>query len=988
MEESRRLAAPFQQQQQPMVNKNQPFSSLSTASYFGGDAFGGDDPFQFAKPASTHYNNSQIITNVNPQTVNFMPSSQQQPPPTVAINQKPASISTFSPVQDKQFFSNTPVSTINVLPTPPTVDQKVDGETNFLTTSNDNIISVANTTSSHAGLTEQLSPTNVIATEDNMKSIGGEFSSLPTSGKDQLTNVSENPQLYHYSCSNPGSQPESSIYHSDVPSAPMSLPAFPTVQQHHTTEGSSISNITGTFTNADLPLSSALQPGSISQPIVQSSVQDNKESLPHYNLITNADISTGYGFSDMPSHSSSAANLSSLCSTPVDGRTNADFFELDQQSLGVLSTTSVNDSAPFTNSGYKDVSSTSEQLQVKPPNNAGMVDQDVTLTAAVLQPPETGLVLQANNTTNTISTLMDFPTNITFSTVPPSAVTSHTDANKSNNTVSMVSTQVTNLSTNVTQTTNNVEVFSTTTSTSTVRVSHSVPLIQSSTSNDIYKHQDVHNVQGEMKTSSTAVTDKRQQTSDAIEQQFLISPVTQSPTSAFVEYSLTSGEKHDNQLHTSSGTQSVSSLLDCPDTSILASPYKIVLPSSKAVDEEKLLSQTTRMQESNKVLSSKQTTAVTTSADVQVAAIPKISPARNTVPVTQANMTSTPKHKDNHDPLVTTPLVQQQELQQRHTETNEQQKRDYKDPTSLPPPTRQQEHEQSYHHQHHHSHHHHLDHQSQYDFDYRHSRGGGHYMEDDRGYYPPSRPHSRIPYDYYHPHPHDDYYYYRGRPEHHRDYGDDPYYYEDSRYYQERDSYYGREHPRYYDWEQSRYHDVRHPGTYGDYSEYPRSREVYDDRRMHDQDSYRYYQHPHHRAQKYYQSEGPRYPDQKENINRTDQSYVHQSHTQPLETTVAPPEASTIYGPRDHFEVSQVYNEENLHAHSSYIDTEYLGQYHEQYPEQYPDQYPSQYYGEQHQQYDQVDTVYTNEENYYEQQQQVQQELPIHPVERELPKSV
>ena len=142
MEESRRLAASFHQQQQLMASKNQPFSSLSTASYFGSDSFG-DDPFQFAKPpASTHYNNSQIITNVNPQTVDFLSSSQQQSPPTAATNQEPASISTFSPVQDKQFFSNAAVPTTNILPTLPIVDQKTHGEANSLTASSN--ISVAN----------------------------------------------------------------------------------------------------------------------------------------------------------------------------------------------------------------------------------------------------------------------------------------------------------------------------------------------------------------------------------------------------------------------------------------------------------------------------------------------------------------------------------------------------------------------------------------------------------------------------------------------------------------------------------------------------------------------------------------------------------------------------------------------------------------------------------------------------------------------------
>lgn len=977
MEESQGLAASFQQPPPQMASQGQPFSSLSTASYFGGNAFGEDDPFQFAKPpASMHYGNNSQVADVNSQVGNFV-LSQQEPP-----KQGPVLVPTFSPVQDKQFFSNAMGSTTNMLPPPSTVDLKFNEEINPPKVSSDNDISVANTASSGGDLAEQYSSTNVAPDEDDKPPSGG--SSLPlTSDKDQPASVSGNPQVYFhsYSNSNPNSQPQSSVYQPDMSSGPTSLPAFSTTQQQYTVDGGNVSSITGTFTNADLPLSSVLQSGPMPRPSVLSSVQDGKE-LPHSTLLTNADISAGHGFGGMPSHSSSAANLSSLSSTPVDGRTNADFCELDQQLPGAPPTNYVNNLGPPTNAGYQNIPE-QQQLQLGMPSTTGLApEQTVTMTTAMFQPPEAGLVLQTNTEFDQKAlTLINPPS----STVPPSllAVTSQEGINKSSSDiVSVVPAQVTNIPTSVTvssQTSSNFEVLSTTAST--VSVTDSMPSMKPSTSKD----QDVHNVHEEMKAR---VTDNGQH-GDVIEQQFLTSPVAQSPTSAFVEYSAASSEKPDHQLNMSSGTQSVSSLLDCPDTSILASPYKIVLPSPKTVEEKQSFvppHTSTTMQKSVTVSSDQQVTAVSTSAPVLMTATPKTYPAVSTLPVTLATMTSTPKQKDTHDSLPSSaaPLVQQQEPQQKYTVSGEQHRREYEDARPLLPPARQQEQEQSYHHHRHY----HPDHQ--YDYDYRHGRGGGsgHYMEDDRGYYPPSRPHSRIPYDYYHPH--DDYYYYRGRPEHYRDYVDDSYYYEDSRYYQERDSYYGREkdpyygreRDPYYGREQPRYHDSRHPITYSDYPEYSRSRDFYDDRRMREPDSYRYYQqHPDRHAQYYYGEEG-RYPEQKENIDRTSQSHVH---TQPLETTVAPPEASTIYGPRDHFETSQVYNEETSHAQPSYVDAEYPGQYPERYPDQYPDhyseQYHSQYYGGQQQYEDQVDNAYTNEEGYYEEQKQVQQEYPV---EREL----
>ena len=967
MEESKGLSASFQQQP-PMASQGQTFS-LSTSLYFGSNTFGEDDPFQFAKPPpTTQYNNSQIGADVNSQVGNFIPSL---PAPPVATNQEPISMSTFSPVQDKQFFTNAAMPSTNMVPPISTVDPKGSSQQDETPLSLSSDINVASTNDIPSNDSEQVPSTNVPVSKDDKNLPGGEFSVLPASGNEQSTNVTDKPHLQHCSYSNPGSQPESFTHHSDVSSGPMSLPAYPsTMQQQYTTEG--INNaggtITGTFTNADLPLSSMLQPGAIAQPIVHSLVQDNKELLPNSNVLTNADISAGFG--GVPSHSSSA-NLSSLCSTPVDVRTNAAFFESDQQPSGALPTTSASNLGPPTNADYTDVPN--EQLQFRPPSNAGMTDQAVVTTTNLFQPSETGPVLQTN--TEFSNRVMQPPSNISFSVGPPS----QTDTDKISSTI--IPPQVTSVSTNVvmsSQTVSNVNVLSTTLSA--MVVSSSIPLTQPST----VKHQNAHTVKGEMKTASTAVVYSAQY-GDTVEQQFLTSPVTQSPTSAFVEYSGSSSEKHDNQLHMSSGKQSVSSLLDCPDTSILASPYKIVLPSPKTVEEKQTSfpPQTITMPEDAKVSLSGQMTAVTTSASVHVAATPKTDPVRSTLPVTQATMTSTPKQKDTHDtlPSVAPPLLHQQEPQERYSGNNEQ--RDFKDTSSLPPPpppslTRQQEHEQSYHsHQYHHA-----DYQSQYDYDYRHSRAPGHYMEDDRGYYPPSRPHSRIPYDYYHPHPHDDYYYYRGRPEYYQDYADDPYYYEDSRYYQDRDAYHGREQLRYRDYEQPRYHDSRHPIGYDSYSEYPRGREGHADRRMREPDSYRYHQH-HYYGEKYYHGETSHYPKQRENVDRTDQSYVKQSHNQPLETTVAPPEASTIYGPRDHFEASQFYNEETLHAQPSYVDSEYSGQYPEQYPEQYPDQYPEQYpdqypsqypdqypdqyHMEQHRYGDQVDTAYTNEETYYEQ---------------------
>ena len=979
MEELKGLSASFQQQP-PMASQGQP---LSTASYFGSNTFGEDDPFQFAKPPPTiQYINSRIGADVNSQVGNFIPPQPGLPP--VTTSQEPISTSIFSPVQDKQFFSNATMPPTNMVPPISTVDPKASlqqDETPSSLSSDVNVASSNDIPSSDTGLTEQVSSTSVPVFKDNKDLPRGEFSVLPASGNDQSTSVTEKPHLQHCSYSNPGSQPESFVHHSDVSSGPMSLPAYSsTVYQQYTTEGinNASSTITGTFTNADLPLSSMLQPGPVSQPIVHSLVQDSKELLLNSNVLTNADISAGFG--GMPSHSSSA-NLSSLCSTPVDVRTNAAFFESDQQLSGAPPTVSASNLGPPTNADYTDVPN--EQLQLRPPSNAGMTDQAVVMTTNLFQPSETGPVLQTN--TEFGNRVMEPPSNISFSVGPPS----QTDTDKIGS--NTIPPQVTSVSANVvmsSQTISNVNALSATLST--IVVSSSIPVTQSSTVN----HQDAHTIKEEMKTASTAVVYSAQY-GDSVEQQFLTSPVTQSPTSAFVEYSGSNSEKrdnHDNQLHTSSGKQSVSSLLDCPDTSILTSPYKIVLPSPKTVEEKSVPPQTITVSEDAKVSLSGQMTAVTTSASTHVAATPKTDPVSSTLPVTQATMTSTPKQKDTHNtlPSVAPPLL---EHQQRYSENNEQ--RDFKDTSSLPPPvTRQQEHEQSYHsHQYHHA-----DHQSQYDYDYHHSRvpaGGGHYMEDDRGYYPPSRPHSRMPYDYYHPHPHshDDYYYYRGRPEYYRDYVDDPYYYEDSRYYQDRDSYHGREQLRYRDYEQPRYRDSRHPVGYDSYSEYPRGREGYADRRMREPDSYRYHQHHYHyHGEKYYHGETSHYPEQKENVDRTDHSYVKQ---QPSEATVAPPEASTIYGPRDHFEASQFYNEETLHAQPSYVDSEYSGQYPEQYPDQYPeqypdqypsqypDQYPDQYHMEQHQYRDQVDTVYANEETYYE-QQPVEQESLVHPVEREL----
>ena len=996
MEESKGLAASFQQQP-PVASQDQTVSSFSTASYFGSNSFGENDPFQFAKPpaASTHYGHSQIVTDVKSQVENFVPS--QQDPPTVTTQQEPISMSTISPVNDKQFFTNATVPNANVLVPGPTADLKTslpqDEEINPpLTTSTDNTITVTSTFSNDTGLTEQLSSANITAKDKNNPSGAEVFSITTSTSVGQLTNVSENHQLHHSSYSHPGSRSESSLHRLDVSSGPVSLPAFPT--QQYTTEVSSAVGITGTLTNADIPLPSMLQAGPIPQPNAHSLVQDGKETNST-TLLTNADISTGHGFGGMPSHSSSGANLSSLCSTPIEARTNADLVELDQQVFGAPPTTSASNLGPPTNADYKNMSNEQLQLQFKPPGTTGVSGQHVIMTTAVLQSHESGQAVQTNAIFgNTASEMMDPSSNVNFSVGPPSQM----DSDKSSNATSMVSTQVTNVSTSVamsSQTTSSFEVFSTTTtSTAAMSVSHSLPLTQSSAG----KHQDTGHVQGEMKTS-TVVADNVQN-GDAIEKEFLTSPVAQSPTSAFVEYSATNSEKHDNQLHVSSGTQSVSSLLDCPDTSILASPYKIVLPSPKTVEETQssLPPQATRMLESVRVTSSEQTMTIATSAAVHIADTPKTDPAGSTLPVTQANMTSTPKQRVTQDdlPAVVPPLARQQEPQQRYTGSSEQQhKRDFKDTSSLPPPpTRQQEHDPSYQYLQRHHHHHHVDHQSRYDYDYRHSRGsefnhgGGQYMEDDRGYYPPSRPHSRVPYDYYHSHPQDDYYYYRGRSEYYRDYVDDPYYYEDSRYYHERDPYHGREQPPYYDREQPRYHDARHPVAYDNYS---RGREPYADRSMRGPDSYRYYQH---QAQKYYHGEGPHHPDQKENVDKSDRSYVHHSRTQLLEeSTVAPPEASAICGPRDHFEASQVYSEETSHVLPSYTDSEYYGhypeqyteqypeQYTEQYPEQYPDQYPEHYPVEQQ---DQVDTVYANEETYYEQQQPVEQELPVHPVEREL----
>ena len=1014
MEESKGLATSFQPQP-PMTTQGQPCSSLSTATYFGSNTFGGDDPFQFTNPStSTQYTNSHSVTDVNSQVGNYFMPSQQDPPPPAATKQESVSMSTFSPVQDKQFFPTAAIPNTNISPPVPIVDQKMLPQNEDVNppsvTSSDNAISITSTVSSDTGLPEQHPHVSDTATMHNDKPSGGEFFSSLASGKGQQTNATGNPQLYHCSYSNPGSQPESSVHHSDVPSGPLSLPAFPIAQQQYTTEVSSVGTITGTFTNADLPLSSMLQSGPIPQPTL-----DNKELLPNSMIITNADIP---GFGSMPSHSSSTANLSSLCSTPVDAKTNADFFELDQQMSGVPSATSVCNSGPLTNADYKDVASELKQFQL--PSTTGVLGQGVVMTTTVFQPSETGQALQTNTEfDNKASGMMDPPSNVHFSVGSPSQMDAERSSNASNVFPTQVTnvvapTQVINVNSDVVslQTTRNLEVVSSTI-TSTVSVSQSMPLALSTNSKP----------RGEVKTL-TAVVDNAQH-ADAIEQQFLTSPVTQSPTSAFVEYSVTNNGKHENTLHVSSGTQSVSSLLDCPDTSILSSPYKIVLPSPNAVEEKQssFPPRSTRMPENIKVSSNEQTASVTTSTAVHITAAPKTNPARgSTLPVTQATMTSTPKQKGTQDmyPAGAAPSGQQQESQQRYTGNIEQHKRDFKDTSSLPPPARQQEHDTSYHHQHR-DHHHHVDHQSQYDYDYRHSRGsevghaGGHYIEDDRGYYPPSRPHSRMPYDYYHPHPHNDYYYYRGRSDYYRDHMDDPYYYEDSRYYHERDAYHGRdpyhgrEQSRYYDRDQPRYRDARH---YDNYPEYSHSREIYDDRRMQDPDAYRYHQPPQHRVQKRYYGEESHYP---ENVDdRTDQSYVQQPHTQPLETSVAPPEASTIYGPRDHFEASQVYNEETLHVQSSYMDNENSGryqypeQYSERYPEHYPEQYPERYperysehyperyseqypdqypeqYPEQQQHYeDQADTVCANEETYYE--QPPVEELPVHPVERELNK--
>ena len=1007
MEEVNGLAASFQQQP-PMTTQGQPSSSVSTAAYFGSNAFGEDDPFQFTNPpASTQYTNSHIVTDMSSQVGNYHIPSQQDPP-AVTTKQEPVSMAAFSPVQDKQFFPTAAIPNTNILPPVSMSDQKTipqDEDINCsLTANNDNTVSITSTASSDTSLTEQHYQASVSAAVDYEKLSGGEFFASLSSGKGQQTNVSGNPQLHHCSHSHPGSQPESSGHLSDVPTAPLSLPAFPMVQQQYATDVGNVGTVTGTFTNADLPLSSMLQSGPMPQPTL---AQDSKELLPNSTLITNADIP---GLGSMPSHSSSAANLSSLCSTPVDARTNADFSELDQQLPGAPPTTSICNSAGIlTNADYKNVPSELKQFQ--PSSTTGILSQGVVMTTAVFQPSETSQVLQMNTEfDNKASEMMDPPSSVHFSVGSPSQL----DAGRSTNATNAVPTQVTNVDSDVVslQTTKNLEVVST--NTSTVSASHSMPLLLPATSKS----------QVEVKTL-TAIVDSAQH-GDTIEQQFLTSPVTQSPTSAFVEYSVTNNEKHDNPLHMSSGTQSVSSLLDCPDTSILSSPYKIVLPSPSTVEEKQssFPPQSIRMPESVKVSSSEHTASVTTSVAVHVTATPKTNPAGSMLAVTQANMTSTPKQRDTqdtHPAVVSAPLVQQQEPQQRYTGSNEQHKRDFKDTSSLPSMARQQEHEGSYHHHQHRPHY--VDHQSQYDYDYRHSRGSevgygsGHYIEDDRGYYPPSRPHSRMPYDYYHPHPHNDYYYYRSRSDYYRDPMDDPYYYEDSRYYHERDSYHGRdpyhgrEQSRYYDRDQPRYRDARHHGTYDDYSGYSHGREVYDDRRMHDSDTYRYHQPPQHQAQKRYHGEESRYT---ENVDdRTDRSYLQQPHTQPLETTVAPPEASTIYGPRDHFEASQVYNEETLHVQSSYVDNEnsrryaeqypeqyperypeqyperYPEQYPDRYPEQYPDQYPGQYpkqypaqYPEQQQQQfeDQTDTVYPSEETYYE--QPPIEEVPVHPVER------
>jgi len=226
-----------------------------------------------------------------------------------------------------------------------------------------------------------------------------------------------------------------------------------------------------------------------------------------------------------------------------------------------------------------------------------------------------------------------------------------------------------------------------------------------------------------------------------------------------------------------------------------------------------------------------------------------------------------------------------------------------------------------------------------------------------------------MPYDYYHPH--DDYYYHRGRPEPHRyqrGYADDPYYYEDDRYYHDRDQYYGREQPHY--------HDSRRypPAAYGEYQDYPdrrHSRDAYD-RRPVEADSYRYYQDRN--PQRYHHDSAPHYTEQAEYGERAEQQYPQQQ-THTIASTTATHEASAIYGPRDHFEASNVYSDENVPVYPPYPDTtQYDGQYPEQYPEEYSETYVTeQKYG------DQTNGGYTDGElSYYYNQQQ-----PELPAERE-----
>jgi len=569
----------------------------------------------------------------------------------------------------------------------------------------------------------------------------------------------------------------------------------------------------------------------------------------------------------------------------------------------------------------------------------------------------------------------------------------------------------------------------------------SIPLSQSNVLHSFAPKHTIATIvttaQGEPKGSNvtTINTAALKQTGDTIEQQFLVSPVTQSPTSAFVEYPATSSERQERQLHASSGAQSVSSLLDSPDAAILTSPYKIVLPSPKGFEEKKtpLPAVTSTLEHkvatpvalSTQVITSVSTnatitsTVTTASVDNQALTTPRANPSGSRLPVTQSTLTSTPKQQDGHVslpssvPIVTSSaqqeiehqqhVISRDELQERDQHRNQQQHHEHRDHQQLHRSYQQPYHDQQSYHDHqrphrdhqqphhnqqqyrdhqqphqdqqpyHYQDYHHADQQSQFDYDYRYHRGGGgQHMEDDRGYCPPSRPHSRMPYDYYHPH--DDYYYYRGRPEPHRyqqGYADDPYYYEGDRYYHDRDQYYGREQPRYHD---SRRYPPAAYGEYQDYQDRRHSRDAYD-RRPVDTDSYRYYQDRN--PQRYHHDNTPHYTEQGEYGERAEQHYPQQqtqTHAH-VNTTATTHEASAIYGPRDHFEASNVYSDENVPVYPPYPDTtHYDGQYPEQYPEEYPETYTTeQQYG------DQTDGGYTDGElSYYYNQQQ-----PELPAERE-----